>query len=249
MNNLIKSEVSKLLKDRTFRFIVILLFTIALLAPLFFGDVSGMENNEFYRTYILLGNHQIVIYLPLILAGFFIANEYQSGTMKIFVASGNSRMNIYLSKLLVFSLGSLIIMTIFPTFMLLSSCIIHGFSMFPDITFFLQNLLLNGLYTAAFATFVMIAATLLNESGKVIGVLLLFFALFNSILGGISGMFPVLEPFIKNSIFIKYNQLPFLDHLDHFGTEEIMSFVIYPVGVIIVLSVVGVVIFNRKEIK
>lgn len=249
MNNLIRSEISKLLKDRTFRFIVIMLFTIAILAPLFFGDISGMETNEFYRTYILLGNHQIVIYLPLILAGFFIANEYQSGTMKIVVASGNSRMSIYLSKLLVFSLGSLTVMTILPTVMLLSSCIIHGFSMFPDLTFFLQTLSLNGLYTVAFSTFVMIAATLLNESGKVIGVLLLFFALFNSILGGISGMLPMLEPFIKNSIFIKYNQLPFLDGLVHFGIDEIMSFVIYPVGVIIVLSVIGVVIFNRKEIK
>lgn len=249
MNNLIRSEVSKLLKDQSFRFIVIMLFTVALLAPLFFGDVSDMENNEFYRTYILLGNQQIVIYLPLILAGFFIANEYQSGTMKLFVASGNSRMSIYLSKLLVYSIGSVVIMTILPTVMSLSSGIIHGFSMFPDQSFFWQHLLLNGLYTAAFSTLVMIAATLLNESGKVIGVLLLFFALFNSILGGISGMFPMLEPFIKNSIFIKYDQLPFLDHLDGFGIEEILSFVIYPVGVIIVLSVAGVIIFNRKEIK
>lgn len=249
MNNLIRSEFSKLNKDRSFRFIVIMLLVISVVAPLFFGDVSSFEGNEFYRTFILLGNYQIVIYLPLILAGFFIANEYQTGTMKIFAASGNSRMNIYLSKLIVYGFGSIVIMTILPVVMIFSSCIIHGFSMLPDIEFFLKTLALNGLYTAAFSAFAMIAATLLNESGKVIGVLLLFFALADQILGVIGGVIPWLNPFIQNSIFVKYDELPFIDQLNQFGSGEIVSFIVYPLGSIIVLSVIGVMIFSRKEIK
>src|SRR5699024_12545038 len=114
--------------------------------------------------------------------------------------------------------------------MILSSCIIHGFSMFPDIEFFLQTLALNGLYTAAFAAFAMIAATLLNDSGKAIGVLLLFFALADQILGVIDGVIPWLNLVIQNSIFVKYNELPFIDHLEQFSDSESMIFIVNPFG-------------------
>ncbi|MFJ7187064.1 ABC transporter permease, partial [Lysinibacillus xylanilyticus] len=109
MGNLLKSELFKLKKDKSFKKLTLALIIIAALFPLI-ASIYGIEQlsvNDLFISIIGRNNYVLKI-IPCLLAGYFISSEYSLGTMKSIASSGNSRIRIYISKLMVFSFGAII---------------------------------------------------------------------------------------------------------------------------------------------
>jgi ABC-2 type transport system permease protein len=254
MGNLLKAEWFKLRNDRSFWVLALILLVSAVLLPLDMmpssEKISKLPNgNDYYRGNILSINTQIVHLFPAILAGFFIASEYSMGTMKSIASSGNSRIRIYFAKLTMFSIGAIIILLILPIFMMGATAIYSGFTFMPEWTFFFQTIGLIALYAAAFASFMALCSTILNESGKAIGFLILFSALIQSLLGFISAKIPILEPFITHSIFMTEGSILTIDQISHWDGMDMYTFIVVPILTFLVFGILGSLIFRKKEIK
>src|SRR5699024_11480240 len=123
MGNLIKSELFKLQRNKTFW---VLLFTTtgvsALLHYLIIIDWWQVFGTSFDSVGLSELNALSTFTLPLLfnlivstLAGFFVSVEFShSGVIKNQVISGNKRSHIFMSKFLVFSLGSIILTILTP---------------------------------------------------------------------------------------------------------------------------------------
>ncbi|WP_419960696.1 ABC transporter permease [Psychrobacillus sp. BM2] len=248
MNNLVKSELFKLRKDRSFWTLVIGLVLVAALYPLliFYDDsTADVSVKELFVYTALGGNNYIVKLVPCILAGFFISSEYSIGTMKIMGSSGNSRIRIYFAKLLVFTLGAVIISLIFPIVLTGVGAIFAGFYDMPGLGYMLRAIGLTVLYAAAFASIMALFSIIFTDSGKTIGFLILFFILFDSILYALSQKFSFIELIFNNSAFKL-----FVDIGEFSLTNgELFRLAIVPIITYIVLAIVGSFVFQKKEIK
>lgn len=244
-----KTEWYKLLKDRSFRTLAFILIIFSTLYPLTMQSndaVSKLSLYEFFLYQVVSINSDIVKLIPCIFAGFFITSEYSNGTMKSIASSGNSRLRIYFAKLIMFSIGSIFIMLILPIFMTTSVNIFFDFNGATDWILILKTFGVISLYAAAFASIMAIIATIFTDSGKTIGLLIMFFALVNPILDFIRSKLTSLETIIDNSVFMLYPKIFKLDQLDQ---TELTTLMFIPVLTFIVLGILGSFIFRKKEIK
>ncbi|MCM3618337.1 ABC transporter permease [Sutcliffiella horikoshii] len=247
MDNLMKTEWYKLRKDRSFRFLVWMLTAAAILFPLLALDNGNVPTvKDFYQESILGPHANIIKLIPSILAGFFITGEYAAGTMKSIVSSGNSRPRIYVAKLITFSLGTIIISLILPVIMTGSSALYFGFDNMPDWSYYLQTTGLIILYGAAFASIMAVFSILFTESGKTIGFLLMFFIFVDWPLQMLAFKFPVFEPILNHSVFKLIYDISIVNTL---GRGDLLPLVVIPILTFLFFAVIGVFIFQRKEIK
>lgn len=118
MYNLIKAELFKLRKDRSFRTVMLILAAVSLAYPLLYyfdNKSSGEPQNtgaEFLFDFIA-GNAYVIKFGVAVLAGFFIANEYSTGVMKTIASSGNERARLFAAKLIGFTIGVMAISSYF----------------------------------------------------------------------------------------------------------------------------------------
>ena len=248
MGNLIKAELFKLRKDRSFWTLTLILMGIAILYPLlivFDGDGAHTKVNEFYMYNIIGTNNYVTRLVPCILAGFFISSEFSMGTMKSIVASGNNRIRIYFAKLIVFTIGAVSVSLILPLFMTAASAFYFDFNSMPEITYFFRTVGLIALYAAALAAIMALFAKIFTDSGKTIGFLLIFFILIDSILFALSAKFSWFEPVFNYSVFkllADFSQLSL-------SSSELLKLVIVPFVTFIVFGLIGGLVFQKKEIK
>lgn len=249
MGNLLKSEWFKLKNDQSFRVLAILLTTVALLFPLleFDGNQPGLPTIKGYYLNTVLSVHTDIIKLiPSILAGFFITSEYSLGTMKSIVSSGNSRIRVYFAKLIMFSVGAVILSLILPLIMTGASAIYFGFNEMPSLTFYLQTVSLIAFYGAGFASIMMIFATIFTDSGKTIGFLLLLFLLVDWPLQVLAAKVPFFEPVIHNSVFrLVYD----ITNASQLNTSEWVTMILVPLLTFLGSGLIGSILFYKKEIK
>lgn len=249
MGNLLKTEWYKLKKDRSFRFLTWMLLAAAVLFPLieFDNGSVGLPTVKDYYLESVLGTHgNIVKLIPSILAGFFISSEYSMGTMKSIVSSGNSRVKIYFAKLLIFSVGTIMISLILPIFMTGASAIYFGFQEMPEWTYYFQTVGLIILFGAAFASIMAVFSILFTDSGKTIGFLLLFFIFVDWPLQVLAAKVPFFEPILNHSVFKLINDIIFVNTLQ---SGELLTIVVVPIVTFFVFGALGSFIFQRKEIK
>jgi ABC-2 type transport system permease protein len=249
MDNLWRTEWFKLKKDRSFRFLTWMLVAAAVLFPLieFDNGASGLPAvSDYYRESILAPHANIVKLIPSILAGFFITSEYSMGTMKSIVSSGKSRMRIYSAKLLAFSMGAVIISLLLPILMTGTSAVYFGFDRMPEMTYYLQTIGLIILYAAAFASIMAIFSILFTDSGKTIGFLLMFFIFADWPLQMLAAKFPFFEPILNHSVFKLIYDISIVDSLD---SDDRLFLVGIPILTFLLFWGIGVLIFQRKEIK
>jgi ABC-2 type transport system permease protein len=165
--------------------------------------------------------------------------------MKSMVASGNSRMRIYFAKLIVFSIGAILISLILPIFMTGSVAVYLNFRGMPELGYFLRT---NGfivLYAAALASIMALFSTIFTDSGKTIGFLLMFFILIDSILYALSSKFSFFEPVFNYSVFKLAGDISQLS----LSSNELLKLVIIPIVTFVVIGIVGGLGFQKKEIK
>ena len=249
MGNLFKSELYKLKKDRSFLLLTILLVIVSICYPLLivFDEGAGLiKISDFYQSTVLNGNNYVIKLAPCILAGFFISNEYSIGTMKNIGASGNSRFRIYFAKLMVFSIGAIIISLILPIVMTGVSALYSGFHDMPELGYFVKTIGLTILYAASFSSLMALLATILTESGKAIAFMLLFFLLFDGILYGLSTLIPIFELVLKYSIF---DLLLKIVNVATFMNGGMNKMIIVPIITYGIFGLLGSLIFIKKEIK
>ncbi|WP_028776735.1 ABC transporter permease [Shimazuella kribbensis] len=248
MSNLVKSELFKLRKDRSFWTLVLIIMALAVSYPPFVYFVLGIKSTsmkEILSAIALEGvNTYIVKFVPCILAGFFISSEYSIGTMKSIAASGNSRIRIYFSKLLVFSLGAAVIALIFPLIMPSVGLLFFGFYDMPRSDYIIQTVGLTILYACAFASVMALFAILFTDSGKTIGFLIISVSLFDTIMYTFAQKFKIVDIIYNYSV----SKL-FLDITKfNLGNEELFKLMIIPILTFLLVGWIGSFIFQKKEI-
>ncbi|MGE7930634.1 ABC transporter permease [Lysinibacillus xylanilyticus] len=247
MDNLLKSELFKLKKDRSFRKLTLALMIIAALFPLI-ASINGTEQlsvNEIFLT-IIGRNNYVLKLIPCLLAGYFIASEYSLGTMKSIASSGNSRTRIYISKLMVFSFGAIIFSVILPIGMTGTGAILSQFNDMPDLKYFAQIIIFTMLYAAAFASIMMALATVFTDSGKTIGLLILIFLLFDGVMFMLASKITLFEYIYNYSVFkLSYDII----NINALESIEVFKLAIVPIVSYVIFALVGVFVFLKKEIK
>lgn len=251
MSNLLKSEFFKLRKDRSFWTLVIGLALAGAFYPMliFFDDgtfnAHAVSVKELYASIALGGNNYITRLVPCILAGFFISNEYSIGTMKSIGASGNSRIRIYLSKLTIFSFGTVTISIVFPFFMTIVGSVFSGFNEMPEWSYVIQTIGLTVLYASAFAAMMAVGAIIFTDNGKTIAFLIVFFMLIDSILYALSLEFTLFETIFNHSVFKLFLDITKFN----VSSEELLNLLVVPIITYIIFALIGSIVFLRKEIK
>ncbi|MBW7477138.1 ABC transporter permease [Paenibacillus oenotherae] len=253
MDNLIQSELFKLRKNRSFWTLIFIIMGLAAAFVVLSYIDSRMDQEaevkgiDYFMNTIIGNNYMIKFSLP-ILAGFFIASEYSTGVMKTIASSGNSRLRIYMAKLFVLSFGGIVISLVLPFTLLTIGTLLSGFGELPDgssLAYVLRVTGLTFLYAIAFASIVAVFSTIFAESGKTIGMGLVFFMFIDTILFLLGNFAPFVRTIDDNMVF-KLSQ-----EIDALNMDNGMLFKLIAVPVItyIVLGSLGAWIYTKKEIK
>lgn len=255
MINLIKTEMYKLIRNKTF-WVLIVSFTglSVLLHCLILTDWWFMSGTEFDEAGLselnALSPFKTLLFFNLIvstLAGYYISTEFsQSNVIKNQMMSGNKRTTILMSKYLTFSFGSWIVVIMIP---LATGLILVHLLGFGDI-FTLATIIYLGrayslfiLHFLSFTAIVLLIAIVTEDSGKTI-----IFTLLLSIMMFVIEKFSTL-PFInkmyEHTFFYQLNEA---FKVSITSGEMIKSILIGIVSLGIVM-LCGIFIINRKEIK
>jgi ABC-2 type transport system permease protein len=255
MSNLIRSEWFKLTRNRSFWLILAVLFVSAvgycvmnaLDDPSDGGALDALSGLDMLTA--AMGGNMYIIKIGLcVLAGFFVSSEYSSGTMKRAVSSGYSRSRIIVAKMLVFIAGSLLVALVFPLICLGLGSLLFGVGSLPDVSaaeYIVRCLGLTVTLSAAFAAITALIAVIFNDSGKTIGIGIIFFFF-------IDGVFVIIGnhlPFV-----LKVYEYSVLNEINHYAdtamaSRDVTLSVVIPLATLIVFVALGVYAFRRKEIK
>ncbi|WP_411843868.1 ABC transporter permease [Salinicoccus sp. HZC-1] len=255
MNNLMRAELFKLRHNKSFW--TILLFSVGLSALLHYLVITDwwmMQNTPFdaagLSDFNALSMFVIPLYFNLMtgtLAAFFISTEFgNSGVIKNQIISGKNRSLIYLAKYIVYTLGAVIIAVLLPLLVgVMLNLVMGNGDIFngETVTYLVRAYLLFILQFAGYAAFITLLAILTEDSGKTI----ILSVLFTIILFTIEKMpMPAFVDFLyDHSVFQQFN----LVLAPEMSAGGIVEAVIVGLLTIIVMLLVGIFAFNRKEIK
>lgn len=255
MSNLVKAELYKLRRNKTF---LVLMFGIIGLSTLFHflivTDWWFMTGTPFELANLSELNALIFFTVPLFfnffvstLAGFFIATEFsQNSIIKNQLISGNKRAQIFISKYFVFTVGALITTIIIP---LVSAIIVVNIVGLNDV-FTTSNLLYLGksyglfmIHFFSFTAIVLLFAIITEDSGKTI--------LFTLLLS--AGMFTI-EKLVTNEFVITiYENTLFYQISVAFKYSmtngEILKSIVIGIISFIFFMLLGIFMFHKKEVK
>ncbi|MBB6673672.1 ABC transporter permease [Cohnella nanjingensis] len=255
MNNLILSEWYKLRKNRSFRSLCLLLIVAAVAYPLFQYYVPPRNGPKITFTGIELFVDAVginVYFLKItlgVLAGFFISSEYSSGAMKRTASAGSSRMRIYGAKLAVYSFGAVIIALLFPVISVIVGSSLTGFGQLTDVNateYLFRTLGFTVLFAAAFASIAALLAIAMRDSGKSIGISLVFFLFVDLITKLATPYFPIIKTIYDYSVFNLF-MTSIQYRLD--SNDDLLLSLTVPVLTFAAFALLGMYAFRRKEIK
>lgn len=270
MINLLRAEYLKLIKNRPFVVCVFVAFAMSLLVVVstsmlrdiytpemmekmnqsFTADTSTKLfvddlNGQLILSQIFTGNT-----LQMILAVFasiFVASEFSCGTIKNTVSKGYSRKKIYLSKLMIVSIATIVLCSVITILITAIASLMYGFGpvnphLFTNILIFIgTQLLLNIAYVSIFVAI----ATIFRNMGVSIAInigILMFvpfiFAGLNLILGHSSeiSMYWLTYEIIEMSSLT-------------FTSEAIIRSVMISIFYFVVSSAVGMYFLQKKDIS
>lgn len=268
MHNLVKAEAVKLRRNKSFQILIglsllgaiscVTLFFLASQNILYiefsngFTILKATPDQHFHVTgfeafYITLFNHpQLLLLVMSVFAGFFISNDYRSGAFKNAIVSGNERFHIYITKWVVFACGIIIVLTLFTMLTTILSSLLFGFG--ADSEGVLELIKTFGLYilqVASYVSILVLLAFLVEESGKTI--ILSLIAVFGIwiLLDFSARHIPFMGNVFEASVFYQMIAVVELQQSMWETAKGMLG------GVITILgsSVLGVIMFQRKELK
>lgn len=255
MTNLIRAEIFKLYRNKTFWVLIVSIAGFStLLHLLIIMDWWLLSGTEFDKVGLselnALSPFTIPLFFNLIvstLAGFYISTEFsQSGVIKNQMMSGHKRIHIFIAKFLVFSLGSLIVTILVPLLTAIIVVILFGYGDILTLT----NLMYLGrafslfiLQFLCFTAIVLFIGFTTEDSGKTI----LYTLLLSIVIFAIEKL--ITAPFIKllydNTFFYQFSEV-FKYTLT---SGEIIKSIFIGVVSLLIIMLCGVFMINRKEIK
>lgn len=255
MNNLLKAELYKLQRNKTFW--VLLLVSAGLSALLHFLIITDwwmVGATEFDEAGLkelnALGTFTLPLFFNLFvstLAGFYISIEFsQNNVIKNQIVSGNKRWKIYIAKFIVLAIGTFLIVVAMPVFTGLVEMILMGRieQLTPSALQFIgTSFALFTLQVIAYTAIIMVIAVLTEDSGKTIIISIVFTIMMFAIEK--LGKTPIIEWLYDHSIFsqfaagFQYNLV---------GGDALKAILIALITLAIVLAY-STLYFNKKEIK
>lgn len=253
MYNLIRSELFKLRKDRSFRVLLLITAALSLVYPLlYYFDNKSSGHPQFTGAEFLIrfmaSNGYMIKFGVAALAGFFIASEYATGVMKTIASSGNDRGRLFTAKLIGFSVGAMAVSIVFPVVSTTEVSLLSGFGHLPegvDAFFIPRALGLTLLYTAGYAAIGALFTAIFTDSGKTIGFSMIFFLMIDTVLGGLGEYMPFFTTVYDYSIFKLMNDIG----KPSIGSGDLPALLLVPVLTIAAAGLLGILVFRRKEIK
>jgi|SRR5690625_1436339 len=256
MTNLFRAEMFKLQRNKTFWVLIGTITGLStLLHFLVITDWWMMDGTAFDSAGLSELNALSTFTVPLFsnliictLAGFYISTEFSlSGVIKNQMISGHKRIHIFIAKYLIFSLGSIVVTIVIP----LLTAIILIFMFGKGEILHLSNLMYLGrgfsLFTIqllGYTAIIMLFAIVTEDSGKTI-IFSIIFSLLMDVVRVFAGLSSFIAILYENSIF---HQFSAVFKYTMTSGEIIHSLLIGGVTIIFV-TLCGVFIFNRKEIK
>lgn len=237
MSNLFLFEWFALRKSRFLYVLMSLAFLIGLM-QVFIGR-DGVSYPALLQEQIMF--MAVTILLPCF-AGLHIATEFSQGTMKTSIASGNSRLRIYLTKLLVHGLGGIVFLYGIPMLLSVALAFLVGRPLSFDL-YTLQILGLSALFIFAFASINALFAFWFANNG-IVSVFLIVLAFTPLMLNEYPG---ILGEYIKN--FTPYILTLQILNVTTFTSADWIRMIAVPLVTILIFGSLGVWHFSRKEIK
>ncbi len=197
MLNLIQSERLKLRKSLSFKILNLSAVVLALILTVMIilaANMSGVEEITVTGNTLISGldaftnaleETQLNSLLLSVFAGLFICGDFSNRTICLSLSSGHTRFHVSMSKLIVYFMGSFVLILIFPIVLTTTVTLLNGFG--AEITaelfrYMLRSLLLYLLLSLANASIYAMVAFLLKSVGPSIGAGLGFMLIYSLVL-------------------------------------------------------------------
>lgn len=262
MINLIKSDLYRLFRSKTYKNCALGAFGVVIfvLGISIFTDVElwimAFTGNDGIRRGFMIGLEQVSNFKQLIInalgsgAGIYIISialtssviisKTRSGIMKNTVSYGYERWRIYLSQAISLMVGMSILITFTALFILIiTTFVFKGLSInYEDILLLIKSLVLYMVIVSATISIYMLLATIIPNS-EVISVI----AIVEMV--GLAMVGPILST--KVNSFIPYSMIRILAQIP--DSIDFTSYLINGLIIITISTLLGIAVFNKKEIK
>lgn len=247
MSNLLKVEFYKLKTSKIF-YLTMFLNLLQSIAVYVFSDNFKLMSGKQAFTFILSIQSSLALNILIgIFASDYIVTEFSSGYIKNLISYGHKRINIFVSKSIVYYIA-IIIVTFIPA--ILFSAVntkANGYGEifnFNSIIFLLKVFLIILIIYAAIGSICVLTA-FISRNANITITIIVFLDFFNRIFDIIAVQKKSLEWIFYKSIFAQ----PGIVLSDKAATSEILQAVIISLVIIIVTTVVGIYVFNKSDIK
>jgi ABC-2 type transport system permease protein len=253
--NLVKAEFYKLHRNKTFWVVtgtvtgfssllhLLVIYDWWLLSGTDFDQAGLSELNALSPFTLPLFFHLIVSTL----AGYFISTEFsQSGVIKNQLLSGNKRSQIYLAKLLVFSLSSILAVIVIPVLTAIIVVNLTGYSEIfsPSAVMYLERVYsLFTLHFLCFTSIVLLIAVVTEDSGRTI----LFTLLLSVVMFAVEKLSsaPMIRFVYEHTFFYQFSHV----FKASMAKGEVLTSILIGAVTFTVITTSGIYLFNRKEIN
>ena len=239
MNNMLKIEMKTLFNKFTSKMSIF----VTIIFGLFLG-VANKANGDPSCAGIFEYALVLLIFLSAV-PGFYISNDFTKNTIRNKIITGNKRINIYLAKFLTVCLFFLVCMSLFVVSVIISNFILIGTDGINKEAFWLGLIILLFCIISVSAITTFIAMSLKNELGSLAPLLLMDMMMIFCMTG--------MELFSNSDIMklicdvLPIGQLMMLNLVEI--PKKVLIKVLYSVGLSLVLTMSGILIFRKADLK
>lgn len=247
MYNIICMEFYKLKRLKSFKIMLLALLSISLFFCLSLVYQGKNTNGMVGFTDAIWDNGLMMIFCS-IFAGLFIGSDFTNKTINMQVSSGQKRDNVLIGKSVVFFVASSLIILIYPIMSAIIDTIYMGWGSpftIDTVFYILRVVFLSVILSIGTSSFFVLFAFLFKDTGKTIGVSVVFGILASIILEFSSNYHPILKTIYQFSTF---NQSKFITNVGMTTTEIITACLSGVFTILIILSITYLV-FRRSELK
>lgn len=181
------------------------------------------------------------------LGAFFIANENSNGTIKNIVSTGNRRAYIYVSKLIVFTIGAVIISLLFIVIPAIFGSMFFGVGELPTTEIIIEAgkiFALSLLYYFAFTSIITVFSILCRGSGIALLFSLGFYFLAGAGLSFLGQQYTIWQKMNEYSVYHLFSNIG-----GHVAEGTSMLFLVFvPVITTVVFTAIGLGLFQKKDV-
>ncbi|WPC39382.1 ABC transporter permease [Clostridium sp. JS66] len=247
MSNLLKVEFYKLKTSKMFYLTMFLNLLQGIVVYAFSENFKLMSGKQAFTFIISVQSSLALDILIGIFASDYIVTEFTSGYIKNLISYGHKRINIFVSKSIVYYIG-IIVITFIPALILsFINTKVNGYGEifnFYSMAFLMKLFfMILIIYTAIGSISVLIA--FISRNANITIIIIVFLDFINRIFDVISVQKPSLEWIFYKSIFAQ----PGIVLSDKATTAQILQAMLISVLIIVVTTVVGIYVFNKSDIK